>query len=286
MPAIRFRCPNGHALQVRSELAGQRGKCPECGCAVQVPSASKPGDSGATGPQPSAPVAQAADQGAAKASPRPVARPVAKPIARPEATPAESVSAPPPVPAVAGPPPLPESADTAAWYLRGADGKQYGPVESSVFATWIADGRVRPESYLWREGWPEWKPATDAWGELPAALPSENGPPADKSSAIDRYSRRKRQNSATQAVAAGVLLVLTLSLGGVLAAVLLNQNAPVADAPPAADAGMIADQVEDEPPAEDESNEDEPNEDERIDDDPLMNDPMEDDPFAEPAMEF
>ena len=34
---IRFRCPNGHKLNVKSFLAGKRGVCPDCGQTFRIP---------------------------------------------------------------------------------------------------------------------------------------------------------------------------------------------------------------------------------------------------------
>src|SRR4030095_4873852 len=34
---IKFRCPNGHKLNVKSFLAGKRGVCPKCGTSVRIP---------------------------------------------------------------------------------------------------------------------------------------------------------------------------------------------------------------------------------------------------------
>jgi hypothetical protein len=35
---IRFSCPNGHKLHVKSFLAGKRGICPQCGARILIPS--------------------------------------------------------------------------------------------------------------------------------------------------------------------------------------------------------------------------------------------------------
>ena len=35
---VRFECPAGHKLHVKTELAGKRGICPECGAKFIVPS--------------------------------------------------------------------------------------------------------------------------------------------------------------------------------------------------------------------------------------------------------
>ena len=34
---IKFRCPNGHKLNVKSFLAGKRGVCPDCGQTFRIP---------------------------------------------------------------------------------------------------------------------------------------------------------------------------------------------------------------------------------------------------------
>lgn len=42
---IRFLCPNGHKLNVKSELAGKRASCPECGAKFVIPATDTNGDS-------------------------------------------------------------------------------------------------------------------------------------------------------------------------------------------------------------------------------------------------
>ena len=37
---IRFFCPNGHRLHVKSFLAGKRGYCPKCGTKLLIPDSS------------------------------------------------------------------------------------------------------------------------------------------------------------------------------------------------------------------------------------------------------
>ena len=34
---IRFSCSNGHKLNIKTELAGRKGFCPQCGVAVRIP---------------------------------------------------------------------------------------------------------------------------------------------------------------------------------------------------------------------------------------------------------
>jgi hypothetical protein len=42
---IRFLCPNGHKLNVKSELAGKRASCPDCGAKLVIPPSDTNGDS-------------------------------------------------------------------------------------------------------------------------------------------------------------------------------------------------------------------------------------------------
>lgn len=39
---IRFKCPNGHSLHVKSFLAGKKGVCPDCGARMRIPTESDP----------------------------------------------------------------------------------------------------------------------------------------------------------------------------------------------------------------------------------------------------
>src|SRR5687768_3987482 len=38
---IKFHCPNGHKLNVKSFLAGKKGVCPKCGTRVRIPAVSE-----------------------------------------------------------------------------------------------------------------------------------------------------------------------------------------------------------------------------------------------------
>lgn len=51
---IRFLCPNGHKLNVKAELAGRRGSCPECGAKLVIPAASAPPKASPIQPPPAA----------------------------------------------------------------------------------------------------------------------------------------------------------------------------------------------------------------------------------------
>ena len=80
---IKFRCPNGHKLNVKSFLAGKKGVCPKCGTSMRIPSESTEGGEsdieetvaavGAALPMTSAPVTGA--NGSAHPRPSPPRRP-------------------------------------------------------------------------------------------------------------------------------------------------------------------------------------------------------------------
>lgn len=119
---IRFLCPNGHKLNVKAELAGKRGSCPECGAKLMIPAAT-------AAPQPSPPAAIIVEAASAVAPP-------------------------------AG----------TAWHLRSASGEQHGPLSELQFRAWIASGRMTANTHIWRDGWPEWRLASDVAELLPTPL--------------------------------------------------------------------------------------------------------------------
>lgn len=143
---VRFECPAGHKLHVKAELAGKRGICPECGAKFIVPSFSGQ--------------RVAEDNGAATTSTVVVNSPTASTIT------------PPPVPGAPPPPP----AEPTAWYIRPASGGQFGPAGDDVFAQWIAEGRVSTDSWVWRNGWADWKAGGDAIREFNSRPPVASAP--------------------------------------------------------------------------------------------------------------
>jgi len=77
------------------------------------------------------------------------------------------------MPAVASPAPvIPSASDPiveapmAIWYVRPAAGGQYGPARGDVMRKWLGEGRVTIDSLVWREGWPDWRPAAKVFPNL------------------------------------------------------------------------------------------------------------------------
>jgi hypothetical protein len=49
-------------------------------------------------------------------------------------------------------------ASTAQWYLA-RDGEQFGPISDAEMARFVELGHLKPTDLLWREGFPDWRPA-------------------------------------------------------------------------------------------------------------------------------
>jgi hypothetical protein len=235
---IKFRCPNGHKLNVKSFLAGKRGVCPKCGTSLRIPlestrgqdpdSAADEGDGDdlldeAKFPAPGR--AAAVARAATAADPDSPARAVA-------------IAAPAAIPVAAAADPIAE-APAAVWYVRPPGGDQYGPARGDVMRRWIGEGRVSTDSLVWREGWADWLTASEVFPSLksapvpppdppsvaiaptktksPASPSAEPTSPARSSSRLsNRYESRRKQSSGL-----GIAVIVILGLLCVVLAVLL-----------------------------------------------------------------
>lgn len=156
---VRFECPAGHKLHVKAELAGKRGICPECGVKFIVPSFS-----GQRVPEDNGPPEGTIAAGAG-----------------PTAT--SSTSTPPIAKSVPGAQPPPAAVETATWYIRPASGGQFGPADDATFAQWVTEGRVAADSWVWRDGWADWKAGGEALRDF-KRRPVGNAPPAAAASEL------------------------------------------------------------------------------------------------------
>ena len=158
---IKFLCPGGHKLHVKSYLAGHRGVCPQCGQRFLVPSESLPNirvEPLELTPEEMAGSArpQALDMEPGDASAVAPGQQTASAVApRPSAPPSEAVGDSRTESRWSGDP-LAE-APQAVWYLRLASGDQYGPAKADLMRRWLDEGRVPAEGYVWREGWTDWR---------------------------------------------------------------------------------------------------------------------------------
>lgn len=168
---IRFLCPQGHKLNVKSFLAGRTGFCPHCKARVEIPLTSTRASS---------------KQAAAEEEVIPLAQPVAEPHAgaplargvvhpelkdlpvRPVAeVPTSRVS--PQSPRTESSPAMTNPAGSVAqeqWWVLSKNGQQYGPATPEIIRQWIGEGRVVAETLIRREDHSDWHRAEDNFQEL------------------------------------------------------------------------------------------------------------------------
>lgn len=97
---------------------------------------------------------------------------------------------------------------------------------------WLADGRVSGDSIVWREGFRDWKNASELFPSLMAAAPVAPPPPppsepatpaAPKSSRIQsRYEARRSQGNGMAIVVLVLLAVICVALVIGLVVVVMN----------------------------------------------------------------
>jgi GYF domain 2 len=66
--------------------------------------------------------------------------------------------------------PLSEAGDVV-WYVRPPSGGQYGPATGKLMRQWLAEGRISPDTLIWREGWRDWQQASAVFRQLHASDP-------------------------------------------------------------------------------------------------------------------
>ncbi len=203
---IRFACPNGHKLNVKADLAGKRGKCPQCGVKIEIP------------------LAESADAENLASGASMIIEAVSASIEI-AATPPIS---PPPAPAIPPPPPpLP----VENWYLRTATGEQLGPASREALEQWKAAGQLSGEAFIWREGWPDWRRASEVpeLGMSTVSAPQETAFAGETTGVATTYLRRKQRAAKMRMYAAIGLIVLVLALLVVFLLVVLRGGEPAAE---------------------------------------------------------
>ncbi len=277
---IKFSCPNGHKLNVKSFLSGKRAICPKCGARVVVPSIEE-----------SERAASATDDAASSSA------------VGTASTTIEIVIDETNEPAATAPPPRVEQshvhrapvmhdaiaeAPEAVWYVRPASGGQYGPASGDVMRSWLNDGRVSASSLVWRAGWSDWQTAaavfpqlinaadsvglpggpsstrtmvqpsvtaggggpTGISGSLPQGyvvqtIPTVEAAPAPRDAGMSPLShtvRRRRRQRDVRLVASAILAVISLILMIVLFVVFRRGEQPTT--PPSAESAAAAGAVE------------------------------------------
>lgn len=162
---IRFACFEcKKPLHIKTELAGKRGVCPQCGTRFRIPDH----DTDYAIP--------IADQDAGQDAPPDVSTPAARAAnAASHASAATSVGA---VKAAESTTAMPSLLNdpNATWYVRPPSGGQYGPATGEILRQWIGEGRLTPTTLIWRDGWAQWRAANEALVEFGATPKSPTKP--------------------------------------------------------------------------------------------------------------
>ncbi len=189
---IRFYCPNGHKLNVKSELAGKIGICPKCQARMTIPTASvresshksenKSGESDAANVRKNESEQEKDVDFGTRVRSETVAAGAASDAPlnqfflkgdRAEAALGDVLRR--AVDGSASGGRDDERLDDAnepfrdarlVWYVRSRDNQQYGPATGDVMAAWINERRIGPQTLVWREDWPAWREAGRVFPEL------------------------------------------------------------------------------------------------------------------------
>ena len=160
---IKFRCPKGHKLNVKSFLAGKRAFCPKCGVSLVVPTLE---ESEAGGSALTAAGTEIVGEKSMEIETVPAEPGTARGTFETEVTtkPVDPI----------------DEAPSAVWYVRPATGGQFGPASGEIMRSWLNEGRVAATSLVWRAGWSEWRPAATVFPQWSAtlAVPGSGAPPA------------------------------------------------------------------------------------------------------------
>ncbi|MFG0266233.1 MAG: DUF4339 domain-containing protein [Rhodopirellula sp. JB055] len=185
---VRFACHAcGKRLNIKTELAGRRGVCPSCSVRFRIPTQDQPQsiavdeESSGTHSSTTADATDVAGDLASLEQPSEVeasesaathesfsasAAGGSTTIERPQTKPQNAAGS------ATSTESLPTSPDailgdsTAVWYVRPPSGGQYGPADGPTMKQWITEGRIADAAMLWRDGWPDWKPAGEILRQL------------------------------------------------------------------------------------------------------------------------
>jgi hypothetical protein len=141
---IRFFCPNGHKLNVKSCLAGLKGFCPECGIELVVPLTSTRKSSKEGGGL----IENTQTNNSQNSQPDFISMF------------GESVND------IVTSQNLVLQNPSIDWYICDENGNRQGPLKGKVVQSLIERKQIKPHFYIWYEGLPDWIPANSIFPEL------------------------------------------------------------------------------------------------------------------------
>lgn len=187
---IRFYCPNGHKLNVKSFLAGKRGKCPDCDARFQIPMEST-----------DQPVLATQSKQLVGAGTTANALEIKSKSSNPPASSLLGIREAPETPKNADP--ISESPESV-WYVQTSSGEQFGPADGDLMREWIKEGRVPGNALVWRQGWNDWIIATEAFSSLlkDGGSRADSAPPSIDTirTAAPRFRQAKKKKSSAAIV--------------------------------------------------------------------------------------
>jgi hypothetical protein len=209
---IRFYCPNGHKLNVKVFQAGRRGICPYCGERFFIPTQST---------RKSSKEERAALRSLAMASSpmNPSAMPPNINLANTAATISGRLEAMPSTDALAAFAPAAPvdpfiEAGDVVWYVRPPAGGQYGPANNMIMQRWLSEGRITPDTLIWREGWRDWQEASRIFHQLRANNKSEDyhieEPFAQANSPVKSMTSRSRDPQNLRMIVIALIILTSI----------------------------------------------------------------------------
>lgn len=197
---IKFYCPQGHKLHVKAFLGGKRGICPHCGSKVRIP-AEDPGllDESSLNAFQNDPAAGATTEAAfaqyqvpntqgSREDPHPTDQ-HANADTPTHPTKAQIENSSEPALDIPSKPQGEHAGSTidphidlldeiphAEWYVRPQTGGEFGPASNDVMRDWLSQGRVGPDSMVWRKDWDSWVQARGVFPDL--SMPEDHLTPA------------------------------------------------------------------------------------------------------------
>ena len=209
---VRFACHGcGKALNIKTELAGKRGKCPKCNIRFRIPKSDQDfsiplqKDAATAAVSNAGERSEVSNQGQNIADSSVAAATVTTDDRLPSSSESASHSQ---APAAAPQPTEPQSTEPTPsnigmeedfnpldehgvlWYVRPPTGGRYGPADGPTVTGWATEGRITPDTLLWREGWPQWR-------ECREVLPEQYLPETSKPSGSQSPQPTAEQPAAT-----------------------------------------------------------------------------------------
>ena len=161
---IKFHCPNGHKLNVKSFLAGKRGICPKCHVRMRIPMESE---------------SEVGTEIIAAASPKKI-----RALSDGNGTSGGGIALlDPEIRTLLDDP-------QRTWHMTAADGAQFGPASGMEVIDWLTKERISLDSHVWCDSWEDWRAAGDVFPQLVGGQedPLEENSPPETPPADDPFS--------------------------------------------------------------------------------------------------